>query len=165
MDFCGVWSGSTLFSQIMNKVIKNISWYVLFKIFILLNFSELIQLFFSKVRTTIWASAWEKGTYHIGDQQRLRRACAQAQARQSLCCSQTCSRDLVEASDRKCMSVAQIGDCACAFEEPQTGKSYKVLFRVPAHLWLSSLTKEKKHPVNPTFTFGWRTKINMFQSK
>ena len=31
-----------------------------------------------------WASSWDYGTYHIGDQQRLRRACAFAPSRQSL---------------------------------------------------------------------------------
>ena len=31
-----------------------------------------------------WASPWDYGTYHIGDQRRLRRACASAQSRQSL---------------------------------------------------------------------------------
>ena len=34
-----------------------------------------------------WASSWDYGTYHIGDQWRLRRACATAQSHQSLCCS------------------------------------------------------------------------------
>ena len=63
----------------------------------------------------------KKGSYYIGHQQRLRRACALQLTRQSLCCSQTCSRDLEEASDEKRISVAQIGDCACSFEEPQTG--------------------------------------------
>ena len=36
-----------------------------------------------------WASSWDYGTYHIGDQRRLRRACASAQSRQSLRCSRT----------------------------------------------------------------------------
>ena len=46
---------------------------------------------------------------------------------QSLCCSQTYSRDLEEASGKKCRSIAQIGDWAYAFEEPQMEK-YKVPF-------------------------------------
>ena len=29
---------------------------------------------------------------------------------------------LTDMKDNKCMPVAQIGDCACAFEEPQTRK-------------------------------------------
>ena len=37
----------------------------------------------------IWASSWDYGTYHIGDQQRLGQACAFAQSRQSLRCSHT----------------------------------------------------------------------------
>ena len=32
----------------------------------------------------IWASSWDYGTYHIGDQRRLRWACASALSRQSL---------------------------------------------------------------------------------
>ena len=35
----------------------------------------------------IWVSSWDYGTYHIGDQRRLRQACAFAQSRQSLRCS------------------------------------------------------------------------------
>ena len=34
------------------------------------------------LKQTKWASSWEYGTYHIGDQRRLRRACASAQSRQ-----------------------------------------------------------------------------------
>ena len=43
----------------------------------------------------------KKRSYHISDQQRLRRACALVQSRQSLCFSQTFSRDLEEASKKK----------------------------------------------------------------
>ena len=39
------------------------------------------QVFFFK-----WASSWDYGTYHIGDQRRLRRACAFAPSHQSLRC-------------------------------------------------------------------------------
>ena len=39
----------------------------------------------------IWASSWDYGTYHIGDQRRLRRDCASAQSLQSLHCSPTWS--------------------------------------------------------------------------
>ena len=35
----------------------------------------------------IWASSWDYGTYRIGDQRRLRRACASAQSHKSLRCS------------------------------------------------------------------------------
>ena len=41
------------------------------------------------VSTNKWASSWDYGTYHTGDQWRLRRACAFTQSRQSLCCSHT----------------------------------------------------------------------------
>ena len=47
---------------------------------------------------------------------------------QSLCCSQTCSRDLEKALGTKPMSVANVRDYACDFffEEPQTGKPSSV---------------------------------------
>ena len=41
---------------------------------------------------------------------------------QSLCSSQKCSRDLEKVSGKR-MSVAQIGNCACAFVEWQTGET------------------------------------------
>ena len=47
------------------------------------------------------ASSWDYGTYHIDDQQRLRRACASAQSRQSLPCSHTWSMEVDEGSDQK----------------------------------------------------------------
>ena len=37
---------------------------------------------------------------------------------------------------KKKMCVAQIGDCACSFEEPKTGKPLGPCFRVPAHFRL-----------------------------
>ena len=37
----------------------------------------------------------------------------------------------------KRMAIAQIGDCACAFEEPQTGKPHDPSFRMPAQICLS----------------------------
>ena len=48
------------------------------------------------------------GTYHTGDQRRLRRACASALSRQSLRCSYTWSMD---------WHIAPLDGCACAFEE------------------------------------------------
>ena len=50
---------------------------------------------------SIWASSWDYGTYHIGDQRRLRRACASVQSRQSLRCSHTWSMEVDEGSDKK----------------------------------------------------------------
>ena len=47
-----------------------------------------------------WASSWDYGTYHKGDQQRLRRACASAQSRQSLHCSHTWSIEIDKGSDQ-----------------------------------------------------------------
>ena len=44
--------------------------------------------------TTKWVSSWDYCTYHIGDQRRLRRACASAQSRQSLRCSHTWSMEI-----------------------------------------------------------------------
>ena len=45
---------------------------------------------------TIWASSWDYGTYHKGNQQRLRRACASAQSRQSHPCSHTLSMEVAD---------------------------------------------------------------------
>ena len=49
----------------------------------------------------IWASSWDYGTNHIGDQRRLRRACASAQSRQSLRCSHTWSMEVDEGPTKK----------------------------------------------------------------
>ena len=49
----------------------------------------------------IWARSWDYGTYHIGHQRRLRRACASVQSRQSLRCSHTWSNEVDEGSDQK----------------------------------------------------------------
>ena len=58
--------------------------------------------------------SWYYGTYHIGDQRRLRRACASAQSRQSHRCSQYRSRRRVRPIIRH---LAPPDGCACAFEE------------------------------------------------
>ena len=47
------------------------------------------------------ASSWDYGTYHIGDQRRLRRACTSAQSHQSLPCSYTWSMEVDEGFDQK----------------------------------------------------------------
>ena len=49
--------------------------------------------------TLKWVSSFEYGTYHIGEQQRFRRASASVQYRQSLCCSHMQYLELDEASD------------------------------------------------------------------
>ena len=65
-----------------------------------------------------WASSWDYGTYHIGNQQRRRRACAFAQSRQSLSCLHTWSMEVDERSDQKSdKDLAQLDGCACVFEE------------------------------------------------
>ena len=56
------------------------------------------QLMFRKY---IWASSWDYGTYHIGDQRRLRRTCASAESRQSLRCSHAWRMEIDEGSDQK----------------------------------------------------------------
>ena len=48
-----------------------------------------------------WASFWDYGTYHIGDQRRLRWACTSAQSHQSLRCSQPWSMEVDEGADQK----------------------------------------------------------------
>ena len=47
-----------------------------------------------------WSSSWDYGSYRIGDQRRLRRACASAQSCQSLRCSPTWSMEIDEGSDQ-----------------------------------------------------------------
>ena len=61
---------------------------------------------------SISASSWDYGTYHIGDQQRLRQACASMQSRLSLRCYG--SRRRVQPKIRH---LAPLDDCACTFEE------------------------------------------------
>ena len=63
-----------------------------------------------------WASSWDFGIYHIGDQRRFRRACASAQSRQTLRCSHTWSMEVDEGSDQK-WHLAPLDGCACVFEE------------------------------------------------
>ena len=48
-----------------------------------------------------WVSSWDYGTYHIGDQRRLRRTCASALSCQSLRCSHLRSMGVDEGSDKK----------------------------------------------------------------
>ena len=67
--------------------------------------------------TVKWTSSWDFGTYHTGDQRRLRRACISAQSRQSLRCSHTWSMEVNEGSDQNIRHLAPLDGCACAFEE------------------------------------------------
>ena len=48
-----------------------------------------------------WASSWHFGTYHMGDQWRLRRACTSVQSRQSLRCSSTWGMEVDNESHKK----------------------------------------------------------------
>ena len=63
------------------------------------NYFVILYTFASCV--SIWASSRGYGTYHIGDQRRLRRGCASAQSHQSLRCSHTWSREVDEWSNQK----------------------------------------------------------------
>ena len=54
-----------------------------------------------------WASSWDYGTYHIGDQGRLRQACTYVQSRQSL----------VVRARPKIRHLDPLDGCACASEE------------------------------------------------
>ena len=74
----------------------------------LLVFSDPVRLILTFTGTTllnlyncICASSWDYGTYHKGDQRRLRWACAFVQSRLSLHCSHTCSMEVDEGSDQK----------------------------------------------------------------
>ena len=55
----------------------------------------------TKVFMIKWASSWDYGTYHIGDQRRLRLACTSTQSRQSLRCSHIWSMEVDEWSNKK----------------------------------------------------------------
>ena len=48
-----------------------------------------------------WASSWDYGTYHIGDQGMLSRSCAVSPSRQSLRCSHKLSMEVDEGSDQQ----------------------------------------------------------------
>ena len=56
-----------------------------------ISFSVCVPMSRKRFKANSSQKPFEPGicTYHIGDQRRLRRACASAQSRQSLCCSHT----------------------------------------------------------------------------
>ena len=83
-------------------------------------FPELYLPFRSRRKLQIfnfWASSWDYGTYHIGDQRRLRRACASAHSRLSLRCSHTWTMEVDEGSDQKIWHLAPLDGSTCAFKE------------------------------------------------
>ena len=83
-----------MFSQIFNGENINVIW----------EFSLIADEMRRMTKKHNWASTWDFGTYHIGDQWRLRRACASTdstQSRQSLHCSHTWSMEVDEGSDQK----------------------------------------------------------------
>ena len=63
--------------------------------------THIIIIMFGTDSMKNWATTWDYGTFHIGDQRRLRRACPSEQSRQSLCCSHTWSMEVDEGSDQK----------------------------------------------------------------
>ena len=56
----------------------------------------LINLIIIKIE---WASTWDFGTYLIGEQKRLRRACENVRSHQSLSCLQIQSMNIDESKD------------------------------------------------------------------
>ena len=70
--------------------------------------------FYAIITVVKWASSWDYGTYHIGNQRRLRRACASTQSRQSLHCSHTWSMEVDEGADENIRHVAPLDGCTCA---------------------------------------------------
>ena len=95
-----------IYEYIFKFVIRFICW---------VTAPDSIFFFFSFFKIlNIWPSSWDYGTYHIGDQRRLRRACASAQSRQSLRWSHTQSMERVRPKNRH---LAQLDSCACAFKE------------------------------------------------
>ena len=69
----------------VKSCVYNIFWYTGHCLFLISAYYYLF--FWLHFLLSIWASSWDYGTYHIGDQRRLRRACASAQSRQSVRCS------------------------------------------------------------------------------
>ena len=76
LNWCAGWSASFLFEYGIHRFCHEAA-------------EEL--MFFTPSAMSIWASPWEKGTYHIGKQRRLRQAYAPMQSCHSLCCSYTTS--------------------------------------------------------------------------
>ena len=74
---------------------------------------------------TLLICSTDYGTYHIGDQRMLRRACASTQTRQSLHCSHTGSMEEDEGSDK-------------------TSDIYQHLMAAHAHLQ-NEFTKDEKY--------------------
>ena len=112
----------------MNNFLRTVYKLALFSCYWQFNFlimRVLLSLYSFKMKNCIfpsifalqfkWASSWDYGTYHIGDQRRLGQACAPTQSRQSLCCSHTFgSRQSVQPKIRH---LAPLDGCPCAFEE------------------------------------------------
>ena len=63
----------------------------------------------------IWASSWDYGIYHTGDQQWLRRDCTAAQSHQSLRCFHTCSMEVDEGSTKYQRSSPTGWLCMCVW--------------------------------------------------
>ena len=68
---------------------NNMSWVNLMITHNICFYGELTKIIVELSSNSLWASSWDYGTYHIGDQQRLRRACACAQSCQSIHSSHT----------------------------------------------------------------------------
>ena len=97
----------------------------------------------------IWASSWDYGTYHIGDQRRLRPACASAQSCQSICCLHTWGMKVHGRVQQKIRHLAPLDGCICAFEEFYGGRKvpsshvgahfffFTVISFFPVEQWLS----------------------------
>ena len=111
LQYCriGVNFESTNFSLITKRSVRYVTWWkVALTPFCLMDYSIHISwmspfpilgmpgVCFILIWIEIWASSWDYGTCHIGDQRRLRRACASAQSLQSLCCSHTWSMEVDE---------------------------------------------------------------------
>ena len=78
----------------------------------------------------IWASQWDYGTYHIGDQRSLMWACTSAQSHQCLRCSHTWSMNVDVGSDKQVAQRATIAHLSpiwqgqISFQKVQTHPSF-----------------------------------------
>ena len=82
------------------------------------GFNDLLRIHITRIEIYVGRNNKFESAHEItwGDQRRLRRACASAQSRQSLCCTHKYSMEVDEGSDKNQTSTL-LDSCACAFEE------------------------------------------------
>ena len=90
-------------SQVTKVKVSHLSW----------SFRQLYDFQVSYRHLAIWTSSWDYGTYYIGDQRRLSRACAVSSEPSLFAHMKNGSRQRVRPKIRH---LASLDGCACAFE-------------------------------------------------